>query len=1590
MASYGNEIERWNLKQAGQIAELLEPVVSPDYGNRLSPLKSISSLDHLLDSAYSSFSGGSNVPEYHSPPYYNENYCLPLERLPYMDLEYVRGIYNPNAINSDPKPTHQHKSLELGSHHNSDDTGLNGQYRSTPTHGTLCQPPSPLALPPRPPSPPARLHSYKATRNFEITRGKSNSGNHFDCSVQLATCAQDISNVLLPSDSGTNWVFRSKNEGLMTEESKERDPSQDGTKQNKPHIFIRPSSIIFQEYLKSDSLAKTPNLFCTQNSVQAYKIPEEMNSKSSHPLHTNLSAVNDTQENKQYLFACGVHEPLFREADLQSRVSESSQQEGQFPCIQCPFWTEEYSSLDQDVLESRAGLKYMDSPLPSEDVSEKLNSSEDKNQCSGSKEENRNDVWELLLNQHIKMQKSPLSYSLEGVETEPIHHGELDFGNKQFSDSADQTSYYRPNNDSPSQFPNGLQSETQSNNSSPDLNMNPKEEDTLNPVHRRKHQLEFQKKLERQPQDDSASEKINRQTTPLLYYLSGGKNTNILSHKNDTQQHEDSGSLPKTSPRSNHPVSAQPIETEREINQLQKNKHHLQCTGDDTINETDDVILGSSASSVDESFKNDYREKLKVAQRKVLRETSFKRKDLQMSLPIRLKQKPSKRPSIEHLRSLSLSSANEDAKLIPLPKSLENSSKEEETKRPQAARIGGRKRITEEQKKLCYSEPEKLNKLDDQQDQGDLERSESTGVRSDEINEQDAMAARRKILENRGSALASSNLSKTELKQIQHTALIEYMERKIAQRPASALHKPPLQKRPSNAKRLAEGKTFKPDITRKTQNNEVICQFLSPERIPEPSPALVAKGIWTNRHSASSSATETAHSKPKSAVRETDGNCTSKCASAENLIPSGASASSKGRERSKSSSSPAQDLHRCTTFPASSIQGCENYPSIPSFPSKNEVDLLEEKDCIRDEKQRVCTARGRGKSMEEIGISETVRLSLLSQSTDQLHHMKSLHILPVPGLERGKNSSAANHQSDLHSTKSVSGNLPRQTNTEDVAGLKRSDTMVQTLGRLPSTTKPYGISLSIENLSPWCVSSLGTLQSPLLHSESPLHSPLALSSVEEDNVFFNDSVTNGLEITSKPSCLYGQSDTLVSRTDMPESLLTVLSLQVALEGKQSKAEQKARYQIPEKEESSLGGRHEENKDSSTVVNSCCPDVKELTPEIHILFPRRGDNEETHVEKECSVKSLAGKASKGTPRQQLESNDIALSQEKINCHTASSAQSEQGDQISSSALNEKAAYNSQNCVLPEKETDFPKRRLKSPEDQRYEELAMEIIATDNSLADILIPHPTRKTALDLLEGLFPVNISMSDRSHRNKGARMREEVQAVLENESRKSIDGPTEPCSETEHSAGPSTEDPNSNMNQILIKNRDGSNDLDDITSKKKELISSIQSKLQTLWEERELVLSETKEYALRGKELEAMVQDVCKPNEYERYLMFIGDLEKVVSLLLCLSSRLARVQNAMRKTNENTDAEEKQSLHERHNLLSRQREDAKDLKENLDRRERVVSGILSKYLTDQQLQEYKHFVQVKTSLLIEQKDLEEQIKFLEEQLESLEKSILL
>lgn len=62
------------------------------------------------------------------------------------------------------------------------------------------------------------------------------------------------------------------------------------------------------------------------------------------------------------------------------------------------------------------------------------------------------------------------------------------------------------------------------------------------------------------------------------------------------------------------------------------------------------------------------------------------------------------------------------------------------------------------------------------------------------------------------------------------------------------------------------------------------------------------------------------------------------------------------------------------------------------------------------------------------------------------------------------------------------------------------------------------------------------------------------------------------------------------------------------------------------------------------------------------------------------------------------------------------------------------------------------------------------------------------------------------------------------------------------------------------------------------------------------------------GDEVEAQVQKVCKPNELDKFRMFVGDLDKIVSLLLSLSGRLARVENALNSLEEDATPEERVS----------------------------------------------------------------------------------
>ncbi|XP_047425761.1 protein Shroom3 isoform X2 [Mugil cephalus] len=273
--------------------------------------------------------------------------------------------------------------------------------------------------------------------------------------------------------------------------------------------------------------------------------------------------------------------------------------------------------------------------------------------------------------------------------------------------------------------------------------------------------------------------------------------------------------------------------------------------------------------------------------------------------------------------------------------------------------------------------------------------------------------------------------------------------------------------------------------------------------------------------------------------------------------------------------------------------------------------------------------------------------------------------------------------------------------------------------------------------------------------------------------------------------------------------------------------------------------------------------------------------------------------------------------------------------------------------------LPKRE-KTSEECRVEALARQMVLKDPSLVSLLDTWGS-KSAVQLMEEIFPNN-----RQHRDSNG-SDDRIQ-----------DGVCDPA-------------------QSVATDLRTETDLDeeetDLNTRKVELCEALRNSKAALQREKDELREEQKHHQALGAGIETLVQECLKPNERDKYSMFIGDLEKIVNLLLSLCSRLARIDRALLvletdQLSPEDAAEERDSLHHKRSLLLRQTEDAQELKENLDRRQRVVHGILSGYLTEPQLQDYRLFVSAKPSLLIRQRHLDDLIRQAQDQLTRLAESL--
>ncbi|XP_064283462.1 protein Shroom4 isoform X6 [Passer domesticus] len=179
-----------------------------------------------------------------------------------------------------------------------------------------------------------------------------------------------------------------------------------------------------------------------------------------------------------------------------------------------------------------------------------------------------------------------------------------------------------------------------------------------------------------------------------------------------------------------------------------------------------------------------------------------------------------------------------------------------------------------------------------------------------------------------------------------------------------------------------------------------------------------------------------------------------------------------------------------------------------------------------------------------------------------------------------------------------------------------------------------------------------------------------------------------------------------------------------------------------------------------------------------------------------------------------------------------------------------------------------------------------------------------------------------------------------------------------------------------------------ELVEKKLQLIESLSRKLVVLQEAQRGLQEDISANGALGEDVAARLQALCTPGEFDKYRLFVGDLDKVVNLLLSLSGRLARVETALSSLGPHAPAEDKLALREKQRLLVAQLEDAKELKEHVGRREEAVGAMVARYLPAEHLQDYQHFVKMKSALIAEQRELEEKIKLGQEQLRCLRESL--
>ncbi|EAU77785.1 AGAP012478-PA, partial [Anopheles gambiae str. PEST] len=171
------------------------------------------------------------------------------------------------------------------------------------------------------------------------------------------------------------------------------------------------------------------------------------------------------------------------------------------------------------------------------------------------------------------------------------------------------------------------------------------------------------------------------------------------------------------------------------------------------------------------------------------------------------------------------------------------------------------------------------------------------------------------------------------------------------------------------------------------------------------------------------------------------------------------------------------------------------------------------------------------------------------------------------------------------------------------------------------------------------------------------------------------------------------------------------------------------------------------------------------------------------------------------------------------------------------------------------------------------------------------------------------------------------------------------------------------------------------------ELVQRLGKKLLVLTNEQTNIAEESNANDLLGNDVALKVTQKVRPADASKFRSYVDDVGYITMLLLSLSGRLARTDNALHMIDANHP--DKKILEAKRERLLEQLDEAKQLKDDIDQRGATIARILEQSLTIEEYADYDYFINMKAKLIVDSREIADKIKLGEEQLAALKDTLV-